>query len=810
MKIRSRFARLTQWVFGLVCVLVWARALSVGASSARLTLQADRPGPRVSPSLYGIFFEEINLAGDGGIYAEMVRNRSFEDSNQPEHWTAVSEGEAKCEISVQPAGGQSEFNRQALKVQVNGPAGRGGVANEGYWGIAVRKGEVYDCSLRVRGEDGFVGPVSMALESKDGKVYARRQLIGVSGEWKRYKGALKPNATDDAARLVIWVGRPGTVSLDMVSLYPRKTWKGRRNGLRSDLAGMLQGLKPEFVRFPGGCWVEGDTIPLAYRWKQTIGPLAERRTQYNIWQYQSTHGLGYHEYLQMCEDLKADALFVVNCGMSHRGVVPMEQIGEWVQDALDAVEYANGPASSKWGAVRARNGHPAPFNLKYVEIGNENGGQAYSERYPVFYKALKAKYPNLVLIANDWGGIPKDSPIEVIDEHYYNSPTFFIQNANKYDSYDRNGPKIYVGEYAVTQGSGAGNLAGALGEAVFMTGMERNSDVVLMASYAPLFANLNYKKWNPDLIYFNNSRVYGTPSYYVQKLFAENRPDTILPVNVDANLPPEEPPRGAIGVGTWNTQAEYKDIKVVQGDKVLYESGALQSKQGWRLHGGQWEVKDGALQQTADGDDRRAVIGEPGWHDYTLSLKARKLGGAEGFLIMFHTRDDNNWIWWNIGGWGNTRHAIEQCVDGGKSLVGRDKAGKVETGRWYDIRVELQGANVRCYLDNELVHQARIANELRPLYAVAGRADKGKEIILKTVNVSSTPYTSTIDIQGVEKVHPHAVVTVLTSASPSDENSLDQPLKVAPVEQTVRTAGKTFRYVFPPHSLTVMRLKADK
>ena len=290
----------------------------------------------------------------------------------------------------------------------------------------------------------------------------------------------------------------------------------------------------------------------------------------------------------MCEDLGAEPLFVINCGMSHKENVPLDKMGEFVQDALDAIEYANGPVTSTWGAVRAKNGHRAPFNLKYMEIGNENGGTAYHERYALFYDAIKAKYPQMHLIANEWSGTPKNRPIEIVDEHYYSTPEFFIANAGKYDSYDRAGRKVYVGEYAVTQGCGQGNLRAAIGEAAFMTGMERNSDVVLMASYAPLFANVHYKKWNPDLIDFDSSRAYGIPSYYVQQMFSENRGDVVLPVTVTAPAITPAARTGAIGVGTWRTQAEFKDIKVTRGDETLFAYDPGDGTHGWRRHGGDW------------------------------------------------------------------------------------------------------------------------------------------------------------------------------------------------------------------------------
>ena len=458
------------------------------------------------------------------------------------------------------------------------------------------------------------------------------------------------------------------------------------------------------------------------------------------------------------------------------------------------------------GAVRARNGHPKPFHLKYLEIGNENGGPRYQERYALFHDALQKSHPEIRLIANE----PVTTrPMDILDEHYYSSPQFFIQNATKYDSYDRQGPKIYVGEYAVTENGGQGNLRAALGEAAFMVGMERNSDVVVMASYAPLFTNVHYKKWNPDLINFDSARVYGLPSYYVQQLFARNRPDVLLPVQLDTPTTAAVPvQRGAIGVGTWATQAEYRDIKVVQGHKTLFASDFSGGSKGWRFHDGQWQAADGVLRQSGRGVDFRALAGDPSWTDYTLTLKARKLGGAEGFLILVRVKDDNNWVWWNIGGWGNVRHALERCDDGSKSPLGQSVSGQVETGRWYDVRVEVQGDRIRCFLDDRLINQAVYAPiTVSTLHAVAGRVKATGEVILKVVNVSAQPQETIIQLRGVKAVAPQAAAVVLTSADPSNENSLEQPAKVAPVTGTVK-AAPNFRHTFPANSLTVLRLRA--
>lgn len=774
--------------------------VTVGAESAHLTVQVDQPGVKISPTLYGIFFEEINLAGDGGLYAELVRNRSFEDSDKPEHWTLVPRGGAKGEMAVEPREPATGYNRRALRLKIaETSAGTLAVCNGGYFGIAVAKDAVYDLSLTARAADGFAGPLTVSLENADGQqVYARGELSGLTAVWQPFRLSLTANATDPQARLVIAAGQPGTVWLDMVSLFPKRTWKDRPNGLRPDLAQMLFDLRPSFVRFPGGCWVEGDKLEFATRWKRTIGDPAERWTQWNIWQYYSTNGLGYHEYLQLSEDLGAEPLFVINCGMSHRENVPLEQMGEWVQDALDAIEYANGPVDSRWGALRAKAGHPAPFRLKYVEIGNENGGPAYQERYALFYDAIRARYPDIQLIAD---GPTDKRPADIVDEHYYSSPEFFISNARRYDNYDRQRYRVYVGEYAVTANCGKGNLRGALGEAAFMTGMERNADVVVMASYAPLFANVNYKRWNPDLINFDSARVFGTPSYYVQKLFSENRGDVVLPVDLQAPVVDAGPTSGAIGGGTWVTEAEFKDIRVTQGDQVLFQTDFANGTAGWRLHGGQWKAEQGVLRQSQLKENVRAIIGDANWSNYTLQLKARKLGGAEGFLILFRVRDDNAKSWWNLGGWGNQKHAVE--IGG---IVGNEVPGQIETGRWYDIRIELNGANIRCYLDGKLLHDI-VYPSFPALHAVASRVTAGGDVLLKVVNVSGTDQPTSVELRGVDGVQPAAALTLLSAANPEDENTLDEPTKVAPVQHTLAVAGTSFRHTFPAHSVSILRLK---
>lgn len=773
------------------------------AAAATVNVQVDKPTHQIPPTLWGIFFEDINLSADGGLYPELVRNRSFEDADKLEHWTFTKIGESSSEAAIDTSRPLNAFNKRSLKVKLDGPVT---LENSGYYGMGIAKGETYTFRAAFRG-DNFSGPITVKIVSNDGRELASGEIRYIGESWKYQAVDLTPVDADPKGKLQILAAGKGSLSLDMVSLLPKKTWK--KNGLRPDLAEAMDALKPTVFRFPGGCWVEGDTLDKAYDWKKTIGNIDSRTPLWNIWQYNATHSIGYHEYLQMAEDLGAEPLFCINVGMSHKEIVPMDQMGRWVQDALDALEYANGPTNSFWGGLRAKNGHPAPFNMKFLEIGNENGTQAYNERWALFYKAIKAKYPDVQLIANDWqNNIPKDPKPDLVDEHYYNTPEFFMQQAHRYDAYDRTGPKIFVGEYAVTRNTGKGNLRGAIGEAAFMTGMERNSDVIAMAAYAPLFCNANHKRWPVNLINFDSTRWFGIPSYYVQKLFSEHRGDTVLPTTVEVGTIEEKPPTGGIGVGTWNTSAEFKDIKVTAPDgKVLFTSDFTQGNAGWKLlgDGAKWSVQDGALRQTAEREFIRAVAGDRSWTDYTLTLKARKISGQEGFLILFHINDDDDRIWWNIGGWNNTQNGVEI----GETLDG--KRGHIEANRWYDIKVEVKGGAVKCSLDGKVVHDLKnTLTVTRGLFASAVTDKPTGDLIVKVVNAAAGPTETEINLKGAPKLAAAAAAIVLTSDSPKDENTLDEPTKVAPKNITLPVSDAKIKHAFPGNSFTVIRVKADK
>ena len=784
---------------------VLASAISTNAQPAKITVDSAHPAHAISPTLWGIFFEDINMSTDGGIYPELVRNRSFEDADTPENWTFAAVGGGNSEAAVITSDVHAQppplnpFNRKSLRVKVDGAFT---LQNEGYWGMNIVSGDGYTFKVAARGEK-FDGKLTVKLLSSTGEVLASGDISGIGGNWAYHTLDLTATGSDPKSKLEISGDGKGTLFLDMVSLMPKKTWKD--HSLRTDLAESLDGLQPKFVRFPGGCWVEGDDFAHMNHWKNTIGDIDSRTPLWNIWGYNATHGLGFYEYLQMTEDLGAEPLFCINIGMSHKETIPMDRMAQWVQDALDAIEYANGPTNSIWGSQRAAAGHPAPFNLKYMEIGNENGGfNGYVEHWNLFYDAIRAKYPYIKFVADGWDKFGDRQP-DIVDDHYYDTPEWFMRHADIYDNKDRNGPKVFVGEYAVTKNCGLGNLRGAIGEAAFMTGLERNSDEVVMASYAPLLVNLNHRAWNPDLINFDSSKWYGLPSYYVQKLFAENRGDVYLPTDVQSPVAEPELAGGMIGVGTWNTAAEFKDIKVTAPDgKVLFTSDFGSGTQGWTLlgDGADWKAQDGALRQTAEKEFIRALAGDKLWTDYTLTLKARKISGAEGFLILFHIAGNDDRTWWNIGGWGNTQDAIE-C--GGTT---DSKPSQIDSGRWYDIKLTVAGRHVKCWLDGQLIHDIDFdaGGKVNALYAAAATDAQTGDVIVKVVNTQSDPLQTELNLAGAS-LTGQGTATVLTSENAADENSLDNPTKVSPKTEAVNFSGTTLTRAFPGNSFTVLRLK---
>jgi alpha-N-arabinofuranosidase len=489
----------------------------------------DKPISKVSPTLYGLMTEEINYSYDGGLYAEMVRNRTFHSRRQDvPYWFLVEDGNAQAKMTVDEQTGPSEALNDSLRLDVGhaDAKNQAGVLNGGYWGMALRPNTTYKGSFYAKADSDALGAVSVNLLSDaSDQTLASATVPALTTAWKRYEFSLTTGAirASSANHLVIAVGHTGTLWLDLVSLFP-PTYHARANGNRIDLMEKLADMHPAFLRFPGGNYLEGDHISERYQWKKTIGALVDRPTHPSPWRYNSSDGLGLLEFLEWCEDLKMQPVLAVYAGysMAQEHVNPGADLDPYVQDALDEIEYVSGATDTKWGAARAQDGHPIPFKLNYIEVGNEDffdRSGSYEGRYAQFYKAIKAQYPGLQIIAT----MPvKSIRPDVVDDHYYRRATEFFNDTTHYDRTDRSGPKIFVGEWATREGSPTPNFGAALGDAAWMTGLERNSDVIVMAAYAPLLVNVNPggMQWETDLIGYDAMRSYGSPSYYAQVMFA--------------------------------------------------------------------------------------------------------------------------------------------------------------------------------------------------------------------------------------------------------------------------------------------------
>jgi alpha-L-arabinofuranosidase len=818
--------------------LLWLGAFSAtqAADPGKLTIKVNAPGAQISPTLYGLMTEEINHSYDGGLYAELVQNRSFKDGpkvgqspdpHHPPHWSLIKTGTADGAITLdssQPV--NTTGLSTSLRLDVNGGEGKVGVANDGYWGIPVKPHTSYHATFYARANVDLKQPLTVAFESDDGQTVTTATVEGIGQEWKKYEATLnvgeaKPSTTN---RLIISTpaGDKCSVWLSLVSLFP-PTYNNRPNGLRPDLMQLLGGMKPAFLRFPGGNYLEGNIIEERFDWKKTIGPIEDRPGHICPWGYRSSDGLGLLEFLTWCEDLKMQPLLAVYAGYSlqQQRVNSGNDLQPFVKDALDEIEYVTGGPDTTWGARRVKDGHPQPFQLAYVEVGNEdnfdNVPGSYEKRFAQYFDAIKTKYPALKIIAT----MPiRDRQPDLVDDHYYRSAVDMERDADHYDAladshpkFSRTGPKVFVGEWATTEGRPTPTLQAALGDAAWMTGMERNSDVILMSCYAPLLVNVNRgaSQWGTNLIGYDALASFGSPSYYAQKMFSENRGDRVLPVQLDVarGKPPEIPlPSGKIGVGTWATQSEYKDMKVTVGDKVVYSSDSAGATDQWQPGDGEWSWDKSTLRQESNNVNCRDTVGDTKWSDYVYTLKARKISGNEGFLVMFHVQDDDNWLWWNIGGWNNSRTVIQKTENGASRELGRAQNVTVDIDRWYDIKIETQGRHIRCYLDGKLLSDVDDAPEPLPLpmYATASRDDGSGDVILKVVNTEGADRPIEIQLEGIDRVAPQAQVEMI-AGQPDDVNRLADPAHVAIKTTTIQDAAARFTHTFPAYSVTVMRFK---
>jgi alpha-L-arabinofuranosidase len=804
----------------------------------RLTIDAAAERTQMSNSLYGVFYEDINYAADGGLYAELVRNRSFEfdeADNGTFHgltaWEQVGGGEIAVESERSEWLGDS--NRHYLTLDSDGTTG---VSNSSYnAGVTLDEGASYDVSVWARSD--VAQDLTVNLVSADGGTTYATATLAVDGsdEWAQHAATLMSSATVNDARLEVVSGAAGTLRLDMVSLFPQDTWVGPVNGtsvLRKDLAEKVAALEPSFLRFPGGCvtnvgtfdsYLESDGADRqrTYQWKETIGPVEERPTNWNFWGYNQSYGIGYLEYMEWAEDLGAFPLPVVSVGANGCGsTIPEmtdEQRPRWIQDTLDLIEFATGDTDTEWGAKRAELGHPEPFDMPYIGLGNEENTPKFQENFPAFRDAIEAEFPDITIISNsgpdDSGArfdelweFNRDQGVAMVDEHYYNDPSWFLGNDDRYDSYDREGPHVFLGEYA----SRGNTFRNALAEAAYMTGLERNSDVVELASYAPLFAGEDYVQWSPDMVWFSGEESWGSVNYYTQQLFMTNTGDEVVPSELDggADAVPADV-TGGVFLSTWRTQAAYDDVRVTDNasGEVLFSDDFADDAQ-WSAQSGTWSATDGAYVQSDAGvEDARSIVTgayDADWSNYTLEVTARKTGGDEGFLVGFGAGGAQDFYWWNVGGWGNTRSVLERA-DGARQgeVAAAGSFTPLEDGRDYRVKIVVDGRTVELYLDGELqlTYTEPVA---KSLFQVVTHDEETGDLIAKVVNTGEAIARTEVAVTGGFDVAGEATVTQM-AAAPSATNTKADPTRVVPVESTVEV-DQEFIYDFPAHSITFLRL----
>lgn len=815
-----------------------------------ITVQTEEKKFPAAPDLYGLFFEDINRSGDGGLFPEMIRNRSFEDSLPPKRVTVSrdrsffqtpegftlpfchGEGTAnwvrKNQIPYTPIPGwygeaavmklecENTLNSKREAALLVEFSEGGSIYNTGYMGMKQVAGEKYDF-LMFAGADRPVRLI-VSLSGADGTEYARKEFAIRENAYCRYEATLTASGDDTGARLVFTAPEGGRVKFGFTSLKPADTYNG--HGLRRDLVEKLKALNPQFLRFPGGCIVEGFTRETAMRFPNTIGPEWERPSHGLMWHYRTTNGLGFHEYLQLCEDLGAKAMYVFNCGITCQGRFPElfceDEVDTLIQETLDAIAYAIDPADSPWGRKRAEAGHEAPFDLHYIEIGNENFGPDYLARYQKCYAALKEKYPNLIYISNthtEAAGLPT----EIVDEHFYDTPEFFAEACSRYDSYDRSGPGIFVGEFAVTAGAPE-SLYAALGEAMFMVGLERNQDVVKLASYAPLLANPHYVSWTPDLIFFDNNGSYCIPSYYVWKIFGRFRGDTVVASQDDSPrlfFPVRGLPAvmGDVGVkwreAAWNGYsiqpshailgaAEFRDgvWTTIPGEPVgvhPYRAGQLRAKTFVAL--GEDELAtEGVFEIELFAEEGRELVlglfckkGEPAVHWTNHSADPQPWSLADVLPFQWVIRDGKSCVMY--GRLGRERMISQPvCVD-------------VNYGSFNQFRAELSARNMLLSVNGK-----QIADVLVPQYPAAAcvASETGEEVIIKIVNMAAGAEEVQITLDC--DVEPEYTAHILTG-DPIGKNSFRQPERIRDVSLQKTGASRRFMYAMPGSSVNVLVLK---
>ena len=771
---------------------------------SKITVRPDRVTGQLG-DLYGIFFEDLNHAADGGLYAEMVQNRSFEFcavDNPSYHplmaWEKIEKKYSRMQWWIQDSHPYSRRNPHYLVCEIFETGMGAGVRNTGFTpGMYLQKGEKYRFSCLAATDGRGELPLRIVLENDEGRNLGQADIVVSNGTvWNHYEAEITAQETTTAGNLSIYIEAVGRLYLDMVSLFPQKTFMQQRNGLRADIATLLADLKPRFMRFPGGCLVHDGSINVEdrdslYRWKNTIGVLEERPARRNNWGYNQTLGLGYYEYFCFCEEIGAKPLPVLPAGYDphHQRKVPFDQLDEWIQEALDLISFANDDASAQWGRIRCELGHPEPFGLEYIGIGNEEVGEGFFERYPYFHKAIKEKYPDIQIIASSGpfaaGGeyekgwnCARRNHADLVDEHYYMAPEWFLANHHRYDSFDEKDPRVFLGEYA----SWGNTWYNALTEASYMTGMERNSEKVGLACYAPLLCNVNYINWKPDMIWFDNHQAYGTANYYVQKLFMNHQGDDRIELEmtgIDDSVTIQDDPKGGFGL-------RIEPDTVVRYSQIMVED--IQNSTIWK-DSEVYFVGDKAEQYLSADPDARVVTKDILLHTvesdhYSITMKGEMLYGRRGFMLQYGNRDEKNRYQWEIGGWQNMDSALTQDIAGRNSCL-TQSSFTVAADREYELKLEIEGRHLRAYIDGELIHEIHHAPvKIEPLYTAASIDRQSGDVIVKLVNVQKRPIDTVLHMEGIEQAKGTAYI--MSGFALKDENSFAEPLKVSPREEEIQ------------------------
>lgn len=765
--------------------------------------------------LFGIFFEDINHAADGGLYAELVQNRSFEfapiDNKEYNSLTAWEKSDnAKWSVEC-----ESPLNEENTHYLCAGGGADDYIRNLGFnTGIYIEKDKQYVFSVYAalasdnaeacaddidkKGiPDAEKAKLIIAVKDDEGNVFAKSKVVVDSYGWKKYDAVLTACESTQKGRLYIIFTGNAYVKLDMVSLFPKDTFKNRKNGLRRDIAEALADMKPRFMRFPGGCLTHDGSLDdharnSMYRWKRTIGDVEKRPAWRNNWGYNQTLGLGYYEYFCFCEDIGAKPLPVLPGGFNpHKGEgVPVEEIGAWVDDALDLIEFANGDATTKWGSIRAGLGHEKPFGLEYIGIGNEEIGEGFFERYPYFHEAIRKKYPSIRIINTagpfavgegydaGWTSAKKYGS-DFIDEHYYSSPEWFMANMHHYDDYDASGTKVFLGEYA-TWGNTYYN---ALVEAAYMTHLEK-APVVGLACYAPMLANKDYVNWRPDMLFFDNHQVVKTANYHVQKLFMKNQGDYELKTKLEG----------------FDEIIPLMDERNIAGNITLV---------GNDIVGKVWDVKLTDKETNActliepfdiTKESKDNIIKDIDSTHYELEFKFRRSEGRKGFKLLFGKCDEKNYIMWEFGGWDNWDCNISSFKNGRASTISH-RIFHV-TDEEYTLRLEIEGRRIRTYVDGILYNDTvdRLP-QLEEIYVCASKDMNGRTIV-KAVNLTGEEKNTVISIAGAYK--SHLTVYQLSDCALTEENTFEQPDTIEPKKSVYQVENNEYQYIVKPHSVNIL------